>query len=75
MKQADLFVLFEKKTTKKQITWFNFLKKKNSFCGLFSLKSSMVSFLESILDSIYVFKVVDFNFFGSHRLVWVLLRK
>ena len=35
----------------------------------------MASFLEYILDSIYVFKVVDFKFLGLHRLVWFLLRE
>ena len=69
MKQGDLFLLFEKK-----ITLFKFLKKKkkkkNFFVILyFFLKSNMASFLEYILDSIYVFKVVDFKFLGLHRLV------
>ena len=45
------------------------------FVFVFSLKSSMASFLEYILASIYVFKVVDFKFFGLHRLVWFLFRK
>ena len=39
------------------------------------LNSSMASFLEYILDSIYVFKVVDFKCLGLHRLVWFLLHK
>ena len=78
MKQVDLFLLFEKK-----ITWFNFLnqvqKKKMVFFVIFFViffffKSSMASFLEYILDSIYVFKLVDFNFLGLHRLVRFLLR-
>ena len=70
MKQADLFLLFEKKNhldLKKNNFFFVFL--------FFFLKSSMDSFLVYILDSIYVFKVVDINCFGLHRLVKFLLRK
>ena len=33
------------------------------------VKSSMDSLLEYFLDSIYVFRIVDFNLFGLHRLV------
>ena len=53
-------------------------RKKKFFSGhfvFFVLKSSLASFLEYILDSIYVFKVVDFKFLGLYRLVWFLLRK
>ena len=69
MKQVDLFLHFEKK-----FTWFNFFFFGLCVCVCVFLKPSMDSFLEYILDSIYVFKVVDFNVFGLHRLVWFLLR-
>ena len=62
----------------KKIHLVQFKKKKKIFFSrhfVFFLKSSMVSFLEYILDSICVFKVVDFKLFGLHRLVWFLLRK
>ena len=60
--------------TSSRLICFNFLKKvhlvqcfeKKFFffvCSCFFLKSSMNSFLKYILDSIYVFKVVDFIFF------------
>ena len=63
MKQADLFLLFEKKNHlvqffEENIFFFFFFSR----YFVFFLKSSMDSFLEYILDSIYVFKVVDFNF-------------
>ena len=51
-------------------------KKKMFFVILyFFLKSSIASFLEYILASISVFKVVDSKFLGLHRLVRFLLRK
>ena len=61
MKQADLFLLFEKKNHLVQSSE----KKKKFFFRhfvFFFFKSSIASFLEYILYSIYVFKVVDFNF-------------
>ena len=64
MKKVDLFLLFEKKSPGSIFFFF-----------FFFLKSSMATFLEYILDSMYILKVVDFNFFGLHRLVWFLLRK
>ena len=69
MKQADLFLLFENNSPDSI-----FEEKKNFFVILcFILKSSMASFLKYILDSIYVFKVVDFNFvwFAQAGLVFV----
>ena len=62
---------------KKKSSGSIFGKKKNFFFRhfvFFYLKTSMDSFLEYILDSISLFKVVDFNVLGLHRLVWLLLR-
>ena len=52
MKQVDLFLLFEKKNHLVQFFDFFFFFF-SSFC-VFFLKSSMDSFLENFLDSIYV---------------------
>ena len=82
---SRLICFYFLKKKKKNITWFNFFKKKIFFSSLcvcvcvcvflflFFFKSSMDSFLEYISDSIYVFKVVDFIFFffffGLRKLV------
>ena len=59
----------------KQLYNDNLRKLPNKYGDVSVMKSSMDSFSEYILDSISLFKVVDFKFLGLHKLVWFLLHK
>ena len=59
----------------KQLYTDNLRKLPNEYGDVFVIKSSMDSFSEYILDSISLFKVVDFKFLGLHKLVRFLLHK
>ena len=67
---VDLFLFFDNKKKKKKNHLVQFFEKKKIFFVIlcFFLKSSMDSFLEYILDSISLFKVVDFKYLGLQRL-------